>query len=188
VGPLKVQKNVDLARYSPGAYRPGSLVRRALWYAVDLVFFSTPLPWPSIVKRNFLRAFGAEIGRGVVIKPRVQVKYPWFLRIGDHCWLGERVWIDNLATVEIGDHCCLSQGALLLTGNHDWSSASFSLVCQSITLENGVWIGARAVVTPGVVCGEHAVLSVGSVATKALDPRTVYTGNPAVAVKQRQIK
>lgn len=185
---VKSKKNVNLSRYTPGLYRPGSLLRRATWYAVDIVFFSTALPWPSRIKRALLRLFGAEIGRGVVIKPRVQIKYPWYLQVGDHSWLGERVWIDNLSTVQIGSHCCLSQGALLLTGNHDWSKEGFDLKCQSITLEDGVWIGAKAKVAPGVHCGEHAVLSVGSVAIGPLQARTIYMGNPAVEVKKREIR
>jgi putative colanic acid biosynthesis acetyltransferase WcaF len=178
---------VDLSSYSTGGYRPGSLLRRGLWYAVDLVFFSGGVPWPSGLKRTVLRLFGARIGRGVVIKPRVQIKHPWFLEVGDFTWLGERVWIDNLAPVRIGAHCCLSQGALLLTGNHDWSSARFDLITQEIVLEDGVWIGARATVTPGIRCGTHAILSVGGVATSDLKAWTVYAGTPAEAVKKRAI-
>ena len=50
-------------------------------------------------KRFLLRLFGAKIGKGVVIKPCVNIKYPWKLRIGNYVWIGENVWIDNLDTV-----------------------------------------------------------------------------------------
>ena len=63
--------------------------------------------------------------KGVVIKPNVKIKYPWNLYIGNNSWLGEKVWIDNLDIVSVGNNCCISQGAYLLTGNHDYRSEYF---------------------------------------------------------------
>ncbi len=181
-------KTVDLSRFSNPQYRPGSKLKRALWYIVSAIFFQTYLLPSSAVKSALLRMFGARVGRGVVIKPNVQIKYPWFLSVGHHVWIGEKVWIDNLVSVEIGDHVCLSQGAMLLTGNHNYKKETFDLMTGEIRLETGVWIGAQSVVCPGVVCGSHAILSVMSVASSHLDPYTIYTGNPAKAVKQRIIE
>ena len=95
--------------------------------------------------------FGAKIGEGVIIKPKVSVKYPWKLEIGANTWIGENVWIDNLDVVKIGSNCCLSQGALLLSGNHNYKKKSFDLLVRPITLEDGAWVGARAIVVQGVV-------------------------------------
>lgn len=139
-------------------------------------------------KRFLLRLFGAKIGKGVVIKPCVNIKYPWKLKVGDHVWIGENVWIDNLGEVNIGDHCCLSQGVFLLCGNHDYKSTTFDLMVSPIVLEKGAWIGARSIVSGGVTVGTHAVLSLGSVATRNLDAYGIYTGNPAVKVKERVIE
>lgn len=97
------------------------------------------------------------------------------------------MWIDNLGIVAIGNHCCLSQGAMLLCGNHDYSKSTFDLMVGDITLEDGVWIGAKSIVCPGIICHSHSVLSVGSVATKNLEAHTIYQGNPAVRVKDRVI-
>lgn len=135
-----------------------------------------------------LRLFGAKIGRGVNIKPSVHIKYPWKLVVGDNVWIGEKVWIDNLALVEIGSNVCLSQGAMLLTGNHDFTKVNFDLMVGEIVLENGVWIGAKAVVCPGTICREHSILSVGSIATREMEPYGIYQGNPAVLVKRREIR
>lgn len=132
--------------------------------------------------------FGAVIGKGVVIKPRVNIKYPWNLSIGEHSWLGEGVWIDNLGKVIIGSNCCVSQGALLLCGNHNYRKSTFDLMVGDITLENGVWIGAKAMVCPGVVCHSHAVLTAGSIATASLEAYKIHSGNPAVPVKERSIE
>ena len=114
------------------------------------------------------------------------IKYPWKLVVGDHSWIGEQVWIDNLDQVTIGANVCISQGALLLCGNHDYKKPTFDLITGPIVLENGVWIGAKASLAPGVTCGSHSVLSMGSVASKDLEAWTVYQGNPAVAVRERR--
>ena len=96
-----------------------------------------------------LRMTGASVGAGVVIKPRVTIKYPWKLAVGNHSWIGEQVWIDNLDQVTIGAHVCISQGALLLCGNHDYKKPTFDLITGPIVLEDGVWIGAKASVALG---------------------------------------
>ena len=131
--------------------------------------------------------YGASIGKKVVIKPRVNIKYPWRLSIGNDSWIGEKVWIDNLGDVKIGSNVCLSQGSMLLCGNHDYAKTTFDLIVGEITLEDGSWIGARSIVGPGVTVGKHAVLSAGSVASKNMDPDKIYRGNPAVIVKDRVI-
>jgi len=139
------------------------------------------------VKVRLLRIFGAKVGKGVIIKPNVNIKYPWNLVMGSYIWVGEDVWIDNLAGVHISDNVCLSQGAYLLTGNHDFTAIRFDLIVKPIYLEKGVWIGAKSVVCPGVHCQSHAVLAVGSIATKNLDAFSIYQGNPARKVKDRKI-
>ena len=166
-------------------YHPGLWLARVLWVLISGLFFQTWLPWPSALKRILLRLFGASVGRGVVLKPRVTIKYPWKLTVGDHTWIGENVWIDNLGQVTLGNHCCLSQGALLLCGNHNYKKPTFDLMVGDITLEDGVWIGARASVGPGVTCQSHSVLAIGSTATKDLEARMIYQGNPASKIKMR---
>lgn len=178
----------DLSSFSNKDYRPGSAVKRSLWYLVSWVFFRTPFPWPSQLKVLLLRAFGARIAKGVVVKPAVIIKYPWFLAVGEHAWIGEMVWIDNLVDVSVGANVCISQGAMLLTGNHNYRVSNFALMAKPIVLENGVWIGAKSVVCPGITCFSHSVLSVGSVATSNLKSYSVYSGNPAKEVKSREIR
>lgn len=182
-----MSKPTDLRQFNNADYQPGPLLLRALWFVVNAVFFINPIFPFSGIKRSLLRAFGAKVGHGVIIKPSVNIKYPWRLSIGAHSWIGERVWIDNLAHTSIGAHCCLSQGAMLLCGNHNYSLQSFDLITGPITLEDGVWIGAQSTVCPGVTAYSHAVLAVNSVATHDLKPYTVYRGNPATEVRQRVI-
>ncbi len=177
----------DLSKYNNDSYEPGAgALVRGLWYLVNAWFIASRLPL-SRLKVGLLRAFGAKVGHGVVIKPRVAVKYPWRLQVGDHVWIGEGVWIDNLVQVTIGNNVCLSQGAMLLTGNHNYKRQTFDLMLGPIMLEDGVWIGAQSTVCPGVVCRTHAVLGVGSVATRELEAYSVYQGNPAAKVRDRFI-
>jgi putative colanic acid biosynthesis acetyltransferase WcaF len=164
-----------------------SKFKQVAWYMVNGIFFINPLNPLSGLKRALLRLFGAKLGKGVVLKPGINIKYPWKLTVGDHSWIGEKVWIDNLAPVVIGKNVCLSQQAMLLTGNHDYSKTTFDLIIKEIVLEDGVWIGAQALVCPGVIARSHAVLTARSVATGELEPYTIYQGNPASGIRERII-
>lgn len=180
-------KRTDLARYDKAGYQPGHPAARVLWYLMNRILLYTTLPYPSVQKAALLRAFGARVGRHVVIKPRVYVKYPWRLQIDDRVWLGEMAWIDNLALVEIGSNVVVSQGSYVGTGNHDYKSVRFDLRVSPVRIEDGVWIGARSVVCPGVTIGSHAVLCAGTVLTHDAEPYTVYRGNPGRPVRRREI-
>ncbi|MDQ6723053.1 MAG: WcaF family extracellular polysaccharide biosynthesis acetyltransferase [Thermoproteota archaeon] len=166
----------------------GSKLKQVLWYFINIIFFKNSLNIFSSLKIFLLKLFGAKIGKGVVIKPSVNIKYPWKLQIGNHCWIGENVWIDNLSEVAISDSVTLSQGAMLLTGSHDYKKQTFDFFSNPIILEEGVWIGAKSIVLGGTTCKTHSVLGVNSVAKKQLDPYTIYIGNPAIAARQRIIE
>ena len=153
---------------------------------------STPIPFTlnffiHFIKIFILRTFGAKIGKVAIIKPWVRIKFPWNLSLGDHVWLGENCWIDNISPVTLGNHVCISQDAFLLTGNHDYKKMDFPLITKSIVIEDGAWIGAKSIVMGGVLVQTHAVLSIASVATKNLDSYSIYQGNPAVKIKERNI-
>ncbi len=170
---------VNLSNYKH-TYRPGrSLLVRTLWFFVGLPLLRCHTLPSSAFRRWLLRLFGAEIGTAVVIKPGVRVKYPWLFRAGDHCWIGEDSWIDNLSLVDLGNHVCISQGVYLCTGNHDWADPGFGLIVRPIYIHDGAWICAQAIVGPGTNIGEGAVLTAGSVATKSIQPYAIHAGNPA---------
>lgn len=183
-----VQIKVALDRYDNAEYFPGAgTLKRALWYWVNaLVFASWWLPH-SRLKCALLRLFGAKVGVGVVIKPRVNIKYPWHVELGDHVWIGEGAWLDSLGPIRIGSHVCISQGAYLCTGNHDYKDPAFGLIVEGITLDDGAWVGAKAVVCPGTSIGSNAVLTVASVGHGALTENGIYRGNPAKWVRARTL-
>jgi len=180
---------VDLSKYTNSQHDVGASKLKYLFWLLTSAFFFKP-SWSVLnsLKIKLLKSFGATIGKGVVIKPSVHIKYPWKLSIGDHCWIGEQVWLDNVENINIGSNVCISQGALLLTGSHDHKTEAFDYLCGEIILEDGVWIGAKAIVARGVTCKSHSILSINSVAERDLDAYIIYKGNPAVPVVKRKIK
>lgn len=181
-------QQTDLSTYNNHPYHPGgNAFKRLLWLYINALVFKTSLLPVNGLKVFLLRMFGAKIGENVTIKPCVNIKYPWFLTVGDNTWIGEGVWIDCLVMVTIGSNVCLSQGAVLLTGSHNYKKTTFDLITGSVILENGVWIGALAVVNLGITISSHAVLTAGSIATKSLDAYSIYQGNPAVKIRDRVI-
>ncbi|MDC1222245.1 WcaF family extracellular polysaccharide biosynthesis acetyltransferase [Salibacteraceae bacterium] len=178
----------DLSKFNNACYAPGrGSASRVAWYFVNRFVFNSYVLLPYAAKRSVLRAFGAKVGQNVIIKPNVNIKYPWNLEIGKNTWIGEGVWIDNLDQVNIGSNACISQGALILSGNHDYSKTTFDLIVKPIHIGDGAWIGAKSVVTQGVNIGNHAVLAVNSVASSDLEEYWIYRGNPCQKIKERHI-
>ena len=182
----KIKNMTNLSLYDNSWYNPGrGRIIRFVWYFTNVLFFLNPFNPFSGIKVRLLRLFGAKVGVGVNIKPSVSVKYPWLLEIGNYTWIGENVWIDNLARVKIGSNVCISQGAMLLCGNHNYKKPTFDLMIGEITLEDGSWIGAQSVVCPGVTAKSHSMLGVGSVANHDLETYGIYQGVPAVKIRMR---
>lgn len=179
----QLRKAFDKKDYDSGA----STVKIMCWYFISTVFFRSGLMPFSLVLVGLLRLFGCKAGNDVRVKPFVNIKYPWKLIIGNHTWIGEGAVIENLALVTLGENVCISQGSTLITGNHNYTSATFDLFVKPITIEEGAWIGANAIVCPGITVASHAVLTVGSVAVKNIEPYSIYQGNPAAKIKDRVI-
>jgi putative colanic acid biosynthesis acetyltransferase WcaF len=182
---------VDLSRFDnkhDSEYSTGRpFIVCALWFLVGLPLLRCSLVTSSTFRLTLLRLFGAKIGKGAVIKPGVRIKFPWKLKLGNNCWLGEDCWIDNLAPVIMGNNVCVSQGAYLCTGSHDWSDPAFSLMTRSIEINDGAWIAARASLCPGTTIGQHAVVGLGSVVNGRIPAYEIHAGNPAIFVRKREI-
>jgi len=170
---------------SPGIFRK---IRYAFWLLISNVFFLTNIPYPNFTKVFILKCFGCKVGKNVVIKPWVKIKFPWMLSLGNSVWLGESVWIDNISEIKVGNNVCISQGALLITGNHNYSSEKFELISKPIIIEDGVWVCANTILIGGITIHSHAVLAINSLASKDLEPYSIYSGNPAIFIKKRNIR
>lgn len=179
---------VNLETFSTYNFNKGAnKLKIVIWYFVNALFVRASWNPFMGIKVFFLKLFGAKIGKGLVIKNNVNIKFPWKLTLGNDVWLGENVWIDNLDEVIIGNNVCISQGALLLTGNHDYTLSTFDYRNAPIIIEDGAWIGAKTVVCPGIKVKSHAILTVGSTATKNMEAYGIYQGNPALKIRTRNI-
>jgi putative colanic acid biosynthesis acetyltransferase WcaF len=181
------QSKVRLNQFnsSDGCDRGVSKMTELTWYLIKIVFFLSPIPYPNKLKLFFLKLFGAKVGLGINIKPRVNIHMPWKLEIGDYTWIGEEVFILNFEKVKIGNNACISQRVFLCGGNHDYRDYAFRYRNGPITIEDGAWVGASCFVGPDVIIGIDTVVSAGAVVTASLEANGVYKGNPAMFVKKR---
>ena len=117
--------------------------------------------------------------------PGSKVWAPWNLDCADQVTAGDGAEVYCPAPVRFGSHAIMSQGAYVCGATHDFEDPAFPLLAYSMDIGAYAWICARAIVGPGVNVGEGAVLGLGSVATRDLEPWGVYAGVPAVKVKER---
>ena len=115
-----------------------------------------------------LRAYGAKIGSGVLVRRGVKVHFPWNLEIGDDCWIGEGVWFINHDKVVIGSNVCISQQSIICSGGHDYRSAHLAYQHKSIHIKDGAWVCLNAKVLPGITIGKCSVISAGEIVRKSV--------------------
>lgn len=137
---------------------------QALWLFVSGAVLSR---WwcPNAARVATLRAFGADIGPGVLVRHNVKIHWPWKLTIGADSWIGDGVWILNLEPVTIGSNTCLSQSVFLCTGSHDRKSASFEFDNGPIVIGDHVWIAANATILRGVSIGDGVTVGATALVT-----------------------
>ncbi|WP_426120419.1 acetyltransferase [Kocuria sp. LHG3120] len=152
-----------------------------LWSATELVFVTNPWQISSGLRTKVLRAFGAKIGDGVIIRPRTRIKFPWNLEIGDRSWIGEGVWIHNQDQVIIGHDAVVSQETFITTGSHAHRK-DMGLITRPVTIDDGAWVTSRCVVTGGVTVGRSALVQPLTLVNRDVD-QNVVLGPPAAEVK-----
>jgi putative colanic acid biosynthesis acetyltransferase WcaF len=162
--------------------RLGRLAWNICWL---LLYRTSPRPLHSW-RVLLLRAFGAKIGPNCHFYPGSKVWAPWNLVCADQVTAGDGSEIYCPAPMRLGSHAIVSQGAYICGASHDFEDPAFPLLAYSMVIGAYAWICARASVGPGVNVGEGAVLGLGSVATRDLEPWGVYEGVPAVKVKERK--
>jgi putative colanic acid biosynthesis acetyltransferase WcaF len=156
---------VELRRFTGSGYDKGrGLIWQLAWLTFQSLLFRR---WwfPAACRRGALRAFGASVGEGVLIRHNVTIHWPWKLDVGDHSWIGDGAWILNLESVTIGANTCISQGVMLCTGSHDRHSPTFEFDNGPISIGSSVWIATRATVLRGVSIGDGCVIGATALVT-----------------------
>lgn len=149
-----------------------------LWAACELMFVTNPWQISSGLRIRVLRAFGADIGRDVVFRPRTRVKFPWKLAIGDRSWIGEGVWFHNQDNISIGHDVVISQETFLTTGSHA-HRRDMALLTRPIQIESGAWITSRCVILGGSRVGRSALVTPNTVVNEAVPANVIYGAGPA---------
>jgi putative colanic acid biosynthesis acetyltransferase WcaF len=171
--------------YTRPAFSLSNRLRRFTWNLFWLILFR-PSPRPLHKWRaSLLRLFGATLGPDCHFYPAAKVWAPWNLVCADHVAAGDGVEIYNPSPMQFDSHVILSQNSYICGATHDYNDPAFPLLSYRMHIERYAWICARASVAPGVHVAEGAVLGLGSVATRDLKPWTVYSGHPAVEVRER---
>ncbi|WP_375407598.1 acetyltransferase [uncultured Amnibacterium sp.] len=176
---------IDLSK-APGAGEPWDrgIVTMALWMLVEALLVTNSLQVSSGIRIRALRAFGATIGSGVIIRPRVRVKFPWKLEIGDRSWIGEGVWFHNQNRITVGSDVVISQEAFVTTGSHR-ARTDMGLITKPVVIEDGVWITSRCVVLGGTHVGRSALARPTTVLKGDIAANSVVSGPDCTVVGER---
>jgi putative colanic acid biosynthesis acetyltransferase WcaF len=161
---------------------------RALWQFV-WIFLYRPTPRPFHIWRSILlRCFGAKLGKGVHPYPSARIWAPWNLEMGDQSCLSEQVDCYCVDKIRIGANTTVSQYSFLCTASHDYAQVAMPLVTAPIEIGANVWITADVFVGPGVRIGDGSVITARSSVFSDIPSWVVAKGNPAVPIKNRELK
>lgn len=135
-------------------------IKFLLWELISCLYFNTSLPG-SFLRYLLLKMFGAKLGRNLILKPNIKIKYPWNLEIGDDCWIGEKVWIDNIANVSIGNNTCISQAVYICSASHNYNSLNFDLILAPVKIGNNCWVSAKSIIGPNAEVKDNTFIKMG---------------------------
>jgi len=168
---------------SPWTFR--EKVGRAIWMLVGKPAFRVSFHNWYRYRAMLLRLFGAKVGRGVAIRPTVNIEVPWMIDLQDDCTIGDHAILYSLGQITIGKRAIISQYAHLCAGTHDYADHTFRLLRTPISVGDDVWIGADAFIGPGVDVGHLSVVGARSSVYKSIGKSEVFVGNPAKPLKER---
>jgi putative colanic acid biosynthesis acetyltransferase WcaF len=176
----------DLSRFRmPPNFRGRSALAVQLWWLVQATLFRWSPQFAYGFRNALLRAFGAKVGHGVIVRPTVTVTYPWKVSIGDFAWVGDNAELYSLGEIDIGANAVVSQRSYLCAADHDHTQADFPIRNRKITIGAQAWLAADVFVAPGITIGEGAVIGARSSVFKDMPAGMVCFGYPCVPVKPR---
>ncbi len=172
----------------PRNFRGRSGVIVQLWWLVQSTLFVGSPQFLYGWRRFLLRLFGANIGKGVIIRPTARITYPWKLTIGDYAWIGDNVELYTLEEITIGNHSVVSQRSYLCTGGHDYQSMAFDIFAKPIVVEDEAWVASDVFIAPGVTIGHGAVIGARSTVLQDMPKGMICAGYPAKPLKPREMR
>jgi acetyltransferase-like isoleucine patch superfamily enzyme len=158
-------------------------------YLYNLVCSLLPETRFFVLKTFMLRICNVTVGNNVKICSSVKILGSGKLNLGDNVWIGPecRFYIAKNTLVSIGENVDIAPCVYFGTGTHKISHSIIKAAGEGIGLDihvkSGVWIGARAVILPGVTIEECVVVGAASLVNKNLPSRTICAGNPCKFIK-----
>lgn len=178
---------INTDTYTGPSFSVKNRIGRALWNVVNVLFFQYS-PKLFFSWRSFLlRSFGAVVGKGVHIYPKVKIWAPWNLVLGDQCGVANGVILYSQGKITIGKKAVISQGAHICAGTHDYTRKGFPLITMPIIIGDDVWVAADAFIHPGIIVGDGCVIGARAVVNKNMPPWMVCAGHPCKPIKKRII-
>jgi putative colanic acid biosynthesis acetyltransferase WcaF len=172
----------------PANFRGRSAVTVQLWWLIQGTLFACSPQFMYGWRNLLLKAFGARIGKNVIIRPTVRITYPWKLTIGDNAWVGDNAELYTLGEITIGKNAVVSQKSYLCTGSHDFQMKSFDIYQKPIVIEDEAWVAADVYIAPGITIGKGAVIGARSSVFSDMPDGMICIGSPAKPVKPRMEK
>ncbi len=169
----------------PKGFRGRNAFIVQLWWLIQSTFFAMSPQFMYGWRRFLLRCFGAEIGKGVIIRPTAKITYPWKLTIGDFSWIGDYVELYTLGEIEVGTNVVISQKCYLCAASHDYQSPSFDIYAKKIIIEDEAWLATDVFIAQGITIGKGAVIGARSTVLSDMPEGMVCVGYPAKAIKPR---
>jgi len=170
----------------PKKFRGKSAFTVQLWWFVQASFFGLSPQFMYGWRRFILRIFGAQVGKGVLIRSSAQITYPWKVSIGDYSWVGDGVVLYSLGEIEIGSNCVVSQKSYLCAASHDYTIESFDIFSSKIKIKDEAWVATDVFVAPGVTIGKGTVVGARSSVFKDLPDEMLCIGTPANPIRKRR--
>jgi acetyltransferase-like isoleucine patch superfamily enzyme len=139
----------------------------------------------SLFRQAFWKAKLKSMGKNVIILPKVIIRFPEMVELGNNVAIGEFVHIWGLGGVTIGEDSLVAAHTSIISQTHDLNAQLYrvSHILKPVVIGCNVWIGSGVAILPGVTIGNGAVIGAGSVLTRNVPSGEVWAGNPARFIK-----
>ncbi len=170
-------------------YEELAAVQPRMWLSSSLIRL-LPRYTASRIRPLLLRLAGFQIGRGTIIMGPLRLHGfgPIHKRlcVGSYCVINTDCFFDLNDQITIADHVGIGHEVMILTASHQIGGANHRagpLTTAPVTIETGAWIGARALILPGVQIGAGSVVAAGSVVHRSIPANTIVGGVPARPIR-----
>lgn len=159
-------------------------LREASYVTIGLVQQLNGSSDPVYIRKILSEITGTTIDESVALFPPIYINYGKNVSLGKNVFINFNCTFLALGGIVIEDNVLIGPDVKLLSEGHPLEAAERqSLVPGKIVIKQNAWIGAGAIILPGVCVGENAVVAAGAVVTKDVPANTIVAGIPATVVK-----